>query len=102
MVPEDFGTWDSTSAISFYNVVDATPGATGLTITVYGTNNVQTYTSAATIQNTAWTATNLTAANISGAYTPGSYMTIVFKMIGDSSKNIKLGDMILKYNRAGI
>jgi len=98
LIPEDFGTWDSSVAISFWSLVDSIPGATGVTATIYDTTNTQKYTSAATIQNTSWTATSLTAANIAGTYTIGSYMTIRFKVLSDKPKNVKLGEVKLKYN----
>lgn len=103
LVPEDFNSWDDTAAISFYNLVDSSPGASGVRITVYDTSNSQVYISGATIQNSSdWTATNLTSGNIAGTYAPGSYMTIRFKLLADDSKNIKLGDVTLKYKRKGI
>jgi hypothetical protein len=100
LVPEDFGTWASSAAITFYTNVDATPGNTGVTLTVYGTNNTQDSGYAPTkIQTSGWTANAIGSASLTGTYADGNYMTLKFTMTADSAKNAKLGEVKLKYNR---
>ena len=98
LMPEDFGTWDTSAAITYYTNVDATPGASGVTLTAYDTADASSY-AGAKIQTAGWTANTVGSASLTGTYTDGDYMTLKFTMTADSAKNAKIGEVKLKYNR---
>ena len=100
LVPEDFGTWDNTAAVTYWANIDATPGNAGVTLKVYDTTNTLDYTDTKKTANGWNSYTVAGAANyIDGTYANSGYMTLVFTMAGDSTKNAKLGEVKLKYNR---
>lgn len=74
LVPQDFGTWDSSAAIAYNTNIDATPGNSGVTLAVYDTTAPATaaYTGSKITTN-GWAVNNVTAANIAGTYTGGTF-----------------------------
>ena len=98
LVPEDFGTWDSSAAVTYYTNIDATPGNTGVTLTAYDTNDASSY-AGTKVQTAGWATNTVAAASLTGTYADGDYMTLKFTMTADSAKNAKLGEVKLKYNR---
>jgi len=98
LLPEDFGTWDSSAAITYYTNIDATPGNTGVTLTVYDTGDNSSY-AGTKVQTAGWASNTVGSASLTGTYADGDWMTLKFTMTADSSKNAKLGEVTLKYNR---
>lgn len=100
LLPEDFGSWDSSEAISFNSKVDDATGNTGVTLTVYDTNDNQDagYTPTK-IKATTWTPTNIGSGSLSGTYNDIDYITLKFTMTADTNDNAMLGEVKLKYTR---
>jgi hypothetical protein len=100
LIPEDFGTWDGTAAVTYYTNIDATPGNSGVTMVIYDTVNAVSYTgSKISTPAATWSANTIGSASLGGLYTAGSYMTLKFTMTADSGKNAKVGEVKLKYNK---
>ena len=98
LVPEDFGTWDTSAAITYYTNIDATPGNTGVTLTVYDTGDNTSFTGTK-VQDGGWAVNTVGSASLTGTYADGDWITLKFTMTADSAKNAKLGEVTLKYNR---
>ncbi|MDP8231029.1 MAG: hypothetical protein P9L93_08045 [Candidatus Gorgyraea atricola] len=98
LMPEDFGTWDATAAVTYYTNIDATPGNSGVTLAVYDTADTLDDTDTKRTAN-GWNAYSVPGTDLNLTYTDGDYMTLKFTMTADSSKNAKLGEVKLKYNR---
>ena len=98
LMPEDFGTWDATAAVTYYTNIDATPGNSGVTLAVYDTADALDDTDTKRTAN-GWNAYSVPGTDLNLTYTDGDYMTLKFTMTADSSKNAKLGEVKLKYNR---
>ena len=98
LMPEDFGTWDATAAVTYYTNIDATPGNSGVTLAVYDTADALDDTDTKRTAN-GWNAYSVPGTDLNLTYTDGDYITLKFTMTADSSKNAKLGEVKLKYNR---
>ncbi|MFC1621638.1 beta strand repeat-containing protein [Candidatus Omnitrophota bacterium] len=98
LIPEDFASWDDTAAITYYTNIDTTPGNSGVTLATYDTADALDDTDTKRTAN-GWNADTVPGTDLDGTYTDGDYMTLKFTMTADSSKNAKLGEVKLKYNR---
>jgi len=98
LIPEDFGSWDATAAITYYTKVDDATGNTDVQLVVYDTADASDHDDGAK-NATSWAADIVTAAELDGTYTDGDYMTLKFTMTSDTSDNAQLGEVKLKYNR---
>ena len=88
----------TSAAVTYYTNIDATPGTTGVTLTVYDTGDTSSFVDSK-IQTAGWASNTVGSASLTGTYADGDWMTLKFTMTGDSGKNAKLGEVTLKYNR---
>ena len=93
-LPAGFTGW-AASAIKYKNIVDGTPGSTGLTVKIYDTTGALVHTDTKQ-QNVAWTETTIADTDLSGGtFAAGGVFKIELLLEAQNSKGVQVGRITL-------